>query len=775
MTIEKWRDRTRPAAERAADLLGRMTIEEKVAQLGSAWVGVDDNHDGTEVAPHQHDLADTALTWPELIRHGLGQLTRPFGTSPIEPAAGAAQLAQRQREIVDANRFGIPAAAHDECLTGFTAWQATIYPTPLAWGATFNPDLVREMAAEIGSVMSRAGVHQGLAPVLDVMIDARWGRTEETISEDPYLVATIGTAYVQGLQKTGVVATLKHFVGYSASKAARNLAPAAIGPRQVADLLLPPFEMAIRDGGARSVMHSYTDVDGMPAAADDVLLTDTLRNKWGFTGTVVADYFGISFLELLHGVAGSAAEAGMLALRAGVDVELPSARCYGAPLLEALAHDEIQEDLVDRAARRVLKQKCELGLLDPGWDPEPPYTRGGDTELRFDPESARRTARTAAEQSIVLLQNDGILPLVGPRRIGVVGPCADDPYAMLGCYSFPSHVGVKHPGLPVGVAIPTVLESVRAAYAGSDVVYAEGCDVDTADGSRLHEAVRVACECNVCLVILGDRSGLFGRGTSGEGCDVEDLALPGIQAELVDAVLATRTPVVLVMLSGRPYALGAYTGRLAATVQAFFPGEEGGPALASVLSGDVNPSGRLPVSIPRSRGGQPATYLTPKLGARSKVSALDPTPLYAFGHGLSYTSFEWSDPRLADARAAIPTDGTMTVSISVTNTGTRSGTDVIQLYLHDPVAEVTRPVSRLVGYVRVDLNPGQSRNVEFEVHADLASFIGRDGTRRVEPGDIELRLGRSSADFATVTRVRLDGPVRTLGHDRVMRSTVKVG
>ena len=352
--------------------------------------------------------------WAELIRDGLGQLTRPFGTVPVTARDGAEALARTQREIAAASRFGIPAIAHDECLAGFTAWTAAIFPIPLAWGASFDPQLVQQMAVQIGTSMRAVGVHQGLAPVLDVTVDPRWGRTEETIGEDPYLVATVGTAYVRGLESTGLICTLKHFVGYSASRGGRNLAPAAVTGRQIADLLLPPFEMAIRLGGARSVMHAYTDIDGIPTASDPYLLSDVLRDTWDFTGTVVADYFGISFLELLHGVAADPAQAAGLALAAGVDVELPTVRCFGAPLIGAVERGEVAEALVDRAARRVLLQKCELGMLDPSWDPGPAAADGVD----LAPPPARQIAARLAEESIILLANDGILPLSGPLRRG---------------------------------------------------------------------------------------------------------------------------------------------------------------------------------------------------------------------------------------------------------------------------------------------------------------------------------------------------------------------
>lgn len=283
-----------------------MTLQEKVAQLFGVWVGASD--EGGEVAPYQHEMEEV-VDLEALLPHGLGQLTRPFGTAPVDPALGALSLLRTQRRIAAGNRFGIPAVAHEECLAGFAAWGATAYPVPLSWGATFDPALVRRMAGAIGQDMRSVGVHQGLAPVLDVVRDARWGRVEETMGEDPYLVGTLGTAYVQGLESAGVVATVKHFVGYSASRAGRNLAPVGMGPRERADVMLLPFEMALREGGARSVMHAYTDTDGVPAAADEQLLTGLLRDTWGFTGTVVADYFGVGFLKTLHGVAATWGEA----------------------------------------------------------------------------------------------------------------------------------------------------------------------------------------------------------------------------------------------------------------------------------------------------------------------------------------------------------------------------------------------------------------------------------------------------------------------------------
>ncbi|WFE53711.1 glycoside hydrolase family 3 N-terminal domain-containing protein [Micromonospora sp. WMMD1155] len=766
---EPWRDSRLSPPERAEALVPMMSLEEKVAQLVGVWVGADATGEG--VAPHQSDMISETPQWDSVIRYGLGQLTRPFGTAPVDPVLGARSLAASQAQIVAASRFGIPAQVHEECLTGFAAFRATVYPTPLGWGASFDPDLVEAMADRIGRSMRAAGVHQGLAPVLDVTRDYRWGRTEETIGEDPYLVGTTGAAYVRGLERAGVVATLKHFAGYSASRGGRNHAPVPMGPRELADVILPPFEMALRHGGARSVMNSYAEIDGLPVAADPGLLTGLLRDEWGFTGTVVADYFAVRFLETLHGVAADAADAARLALRAGIDVELPTVDAFGAPLVEAVRRGEVDEALIDRALRRVLIQKIELGLLDEGWQEVPDDV----ASLRFDDEVSQDVAVRLAREAVVLLRNTGVLPLAVGSRVAVVGPLADDPMAMLGCYTFPNHVGVNHSGFGLGLDIPTLRDELARRV--PLLTHEPGCGITGEDTSGIPAAVAAAADADVCVLAVGDRAGMFGRGTSGEGCDAVDLRLPGVQADLVRAVLATGTPVVLVLMAGRPYALGPEFDAAAAVVQAFFLGQLGGQALAEVLTGEVNPSGRLPVSVPRDAGGMPSTYLSPPLGRRSKVSSIDPTPSYPFGHGLSYTTFEWSDATIveaADEPTLWPVDGEVRVRITVANTGDRAGTEVVQLYLHDPVAQTTRPVVRLVGYTRLPLAPGESAHVTFGVPADIASFTGLSGRRIVEPGDVELRFGRSSDDVVASLPLRLTGTERQVGHQRELLTSVRI-
>ncbi len=770
--LAPWNDPALAPDQRVEALVSAMTLREKLAQLYAVWVGVSPAGDG-DVAPFQHELTD-GVDFDEVIRHGLGQLTRPFGSAPVDPALGVLSLARTQQRIRAASRFGIPALAHEECLAGFTAWGATAYPVPLSWGATFNPDLIREVGARIGASMRAVGVHQGLAPVLDVTRDPRWGRTEETIGEDPYLVGTIACGYIRGLEGAGIIATLKHFVGYSASRAARNLAPVSMGPREFADVMTLPFEMAIRESGVRSVMSAYTDVDGVPAAANHELLTGLLRDTWGFTGTVVADYFGVTFLRTLHGIAATDGEAAAAALMAGVDIELPTVSAYAEPLAAEAQAGRIDPAVIDKALRRVLSQKLALGLLDADWDPLPDGFGEADLEdpesqrgrLTLDTAADRALARSVAEQAVVLLHNDGTLPLTqtAGRRILVVGPTADDSFTLLGCYSFPGHVGSLHPEVPIGIEIPTVLEGIRAEFPDAEITHLQGVTIDGDDDSGINGALAAARGADLVLALLGDRAGLFGRGTSGEGCDAAAMRLPGLQQELLEALLDTGTPVVTVLVQGRPYALGTAPERAAAIVASFFPGEEGASAIAGVLSGRVEPSGRLPVSVPATPDGQPYTYLGAPLAQKSGTSNLDPTPRYAFGHGLSYTAMQWSELTLAASSA--PTDGALRVGLTVRNTGQRAGVEVIQLYLHDPVASVVRPLNRLISYARVPLDPGESVRVSFDVPAEASAFTGPDGRRVVEPGALELRLGASSADIRLVAAVELTGERRFVDHTR---------
>ncbi|TSD13068.1 glycosyl hydrolase [Curtobacterium sp. KBS0715] len=736
-------------------MLTVMTLDEKVAQLVGYWL----DQNGV-VAPMQGEMAavQQGSTLADITRDGIGQFTRVYGTRPVEPDERAAWLWAEQRRLQRDTRLGIPALVHEECLTGLAAWKAATFPTPLAWGASFDPELVEQVGAAIGASMRQLGVHQGLAPVLDVIRDPRWGRVDECIAEDPYLVGTVGTAYVRGLQSAGVDATLKHFLGYSASQAGRNHAPVHAGAREVADVYLPPFEMALRDGGARSVMNSYAEIDGVPVAANGELLTDLLRDRLGFDGTVVADYFSVAFLEVMHGIAADRGEAAALALEAGIDVELPTGDAYLAPLVERVRSGQVDEALVDRAVLRVLRQKERLGLLEPD-----AFAEDAPTGIDLDTPLHQALARQLAAKSLVLLSNDSgsdhatvdgstvdsatpVLPLEPGASVAVIGPNADRAEALQGCYSFANHVLASHPDLPLGFAIPTVREAVARALGPSVVRFAAGCAVTGDDRAGFADAVAVASASDVAVVVVGDQAGLFGRGTVGEGNDTESLDLPGVQRELVEAVVATGTPTVMVLLTGRPYAIGwALDGdrpRPAAVVQAFFPGEGGGLAIADLLTGEASPSGRLPLSLPRSAGAQPFTYLHPRLGGPSDVTAADSTPVRPFGFGLGYTDFAY-DELVVDQD--VRSDGVFAASVTVRNTGSRDGEDVVQLYGHDVHGSVTRPEVQLLGYARVALAAGESARVRFRVPVQRFAFTDRRMRKVVEPGDVQVWVASHAA------------------------------
>ncbi|MGP9745845.1 glycoside hydrolase family 3 N-terminal domain-containing protein [Brachybacterium sp. AOP29-B2-41] len=782
MTIPLWNDRSLSTEQRVDALLAELSLEEKVAQLGSYWkrptLG-----DAEGFAPMQSTFEEGRDPFDAAVQGGLGHLTRPYGSAPLDGQEGVENLRKMQQAVVAGSPHGIPALVHEECLTGIMAHGATTYPAAIAWGASFDPALIGEMGERIGTDMRAIGAHMGLAPVLDIVRDYRWGRIEETMGEDPYLTGVLATEYVRGLQSTGTIATLKHFAGHAASRAGRNHAPVSIGLRELHDIDLVPFEMAVRHGEVGSVMNSYADIDGTPPAASHWLLTELLRDTWGFEGTVVADYWAVSFLQSMHRVVEDDRGAALAALRAGLDIELPETTTY-PHLAAAVREGDLELEVLDTAVRRILRQKVELGLLDAHFDAA---TTGEAIEL--DSEEGRALARRMAEESIILLDNSHeLLPLTpshpltaaddaqglagpaGPVSIALIGPAAVQPRSFLGCYSFTNHVLSRLEDNGTSVHVPTLTEALGAEFPGASLTTTAGTDFISPDTSGIAEAVAATQAAELAVVAVGDLAGLFGAGTSGEGCDVESLQLPGAQHELVEAVLATGTPVVLVLVTGRPYSLGAYKGRAHAIVQAFMPGEEGASAIAGVLSGRVNPSGRLPIGIPNGVGGQPGTYLAPVLAWESDgISNLDPKPLFPFGHGLSYSRFEYSALELSAPQIAA--DGTVEISATVTNTSDRDGKEVVQLYLSDPVASVVRPLKRLVGFTKVGLAAGESTRVTFQLHADRTSFTGPDLQRIVEPGEFRVRLGASSEDVTLEGSFRIEGEVRVLSPGRHVLDT----
>ncbi|RKE38591.1 beta-glucosidase [Paraburkholderia sp. BL23I1N1] len=786
-----YRNRDAAIQDRVTDLLGRMTLDEKIAQLHAAWLKL--SSDGN----HQWRVADfaqrtTNISVDALLKHGLGQITRPLGTHTVDPKEGVRALNELQRQMMEETRLGIPVMSHEECLVGLMIKDATLFPAPLNYAATWNPELVEQVGEVIGQQARSIGCHQGLAPVLDVSRDPRWGRTEETLGEDPYLVGVMGYRYVKGIQgeQRDLLATLKHFAGHSASEGGRNHAPVHVGPREFNDIFLLPFEMAVKLANAGSVMPAYHDIDGVPCHADQTLLTGILREKWGFDGLVVADYAGVNLLYTHHGVARDAASAAAMSFKAGLDIELPGHEC-ALHLREAIERGQITEEVIDPIVSRVLATKFSLGLF------ERPYADPEKVELRGEP--ANQVAYQVAVESAVLLCNDGTLPLDIEKtgKLAVIGPTADDPLALLAGYSFPVHL--INAGEQTGAHIATPLQALRARFGDARVAYAKGCDVITersqgapvypgdvdmdaaikedrtslvsTDKGQIVDAVSAARDADVAVVFVGDLAGLFQSGTVGEGSDTDSLDLPGVQQALLEAVVATGTPTVVVLTGGRPYNLGGLEDRIAAEVMAFAPGERGADALANLLTGTAGFSGRLPLSVPKSAGAVPYFY-NHKLKSAGTPVAFHFGSRYPFGFGLSYTRFEYRDLEFKQDEVSID-DGTLELQFVIENVGARTGTEVVQVYVRDRLASTVRPVRELKGFARATLDSGEVGKVTVAIPVDMLNFTDAHGDRIVEPGDFDVMIGSSSRDMhlgATVTVVG-DGPVVLPSQWRMLSET----
>lgn len=751
-------DPTREPAERAQALLVRMNLEEKLAQLGSAWI--------FQLATGES--LDPALA-TEHLGSGIGQITRISGASS-HPARVAAELANAiQRHLADSTRLGIPALVHEEVCSGLMARQTTIFPQAIGVASTWRPELNEQLADIVRQQMRAVGAHQGLSPVLDICRDPRWGRTEETYGEDPHLVARFGIGFVRGLQgedlTQGVIATAKHLVGYGASEGGLNWAPAHLPPRELREVYLHPFEAAVKEAGLRSVMNGYHELDGVPCGADRDLLTGILREEWGFEGCVVSDYFAVDQLTSYHALVPTQEQAAALALEAGIDVELPGTDCYGEPLARAMDRGDIDHEVVDRAVLRVLTTKFELGLFDQV------QVEPATVDDRIDTPLHREAALEIARQSLVLLKNDdGLLPLQGGSgTIAVIGPTADDARNLLGDYTHPAHMETllesreQHesalggmPTIPdeltVDTAtdgIPTILDELRTRF-GARIEHARGCDVSDPDRGGIAAAAELAARADVVVLVVGDRAGLVDRCTSGEARDRSSLDLPGVQEELAAAVLDTGTSVVTVLVSGRPCGSVALHERSRAVLAAWLPGAQGAEAVAEALEGTFSPGGKLPISFPRSAGHVPTFYGHKLSGGRShwKGDYADAPvgPLYRFGHGLSYTRFSLRDATIIDRQVPIE-DGRVVVQATLTNDGEVTGDEVVQLYVRDPEASITRPVLELKAFHRATLDPGEAVQLTFSLPTGMLGFHGRDLTYIVEPGRIELFLG-TSADAA---------------------------
>ena len=777
-----YKDAARPVAERVDDLLRRMTLEEKLAQIASVWV-----YEVLESGQFSESKAR------ERIGQGIGQITRIGGASNSPPRQSAGLANQIQRFLVEHTRLGIPAIVHEESCSGYMAMGATCFPQIIGVASTWNPDLVEQMAGVIRAQMRAVGAHQSLAPVLDIARDPRWGRTEETFGEDPYLTSRMGTAYVTGLQgddfKTGVMATGKHFLGYGVTEGGMNWAPGHVGWRELREVFLAPFKAALKEGQLASIMNSYHELDGIPCATSDEIFRDLLRDELGFDGLVVSDYFAIDMIGAYHRAARDKRESAVLAMKAGINVELPSFDCYGEPLRQAVENGEIGMDLIDEAVSRILSWKFELGLF------ENPYVDAGAAPAVFDTAEQRTLAREIARQSCVLLKNDGgLLPLSKDvASIAVIGPNAASLRNLMGDYSYPAHIEALAETTTLSVfetAVPdeitlvehsvdmvSILDGIRARVsAQTQVRYAKGCDVLSQDTSGFDEAVRIARESDVAILVMGDKAGLTADCTTGESRDRAELGLPGVQEDLVRAVLATGTPAVLVLVTGRPLTLTWMADDVPAILEAWLPGEEGGNAVADVLFGDANPGGKLTMAFPRHAGQIPVFYNHRPSGGRShwqeNYVETSAKPLYPFGYGLSYTEFKIANLQISPGQ--VRAGDMVTISVEVTNTGARRGDEVVQLYTHSTATGITRPVKELKGFKRVSLEPGETRIVRFGLAVNQLGFYDRDRRFVVAPGVVDVMVGDSSVNLPCRGTFEIVGEVADIAASKVYFSTAEV-
>jgi beta-glucosidase len=777
-------DASQPTAVRVRDLLSRMTLAEKAAQLGSIWV-----YQVLKGGQFNAAKADG------LLHEGIGQITRVAGASSLNPTDGAKAANAIQRYLVNQTRLGIPALVHEECCSGYMARDATCFPQIIGAASTWAPDLVQAMASVVREQMRAAGAHQGLSPVLDITRDPRWGRVEETFGEDAYLVSQMGVHFVRGLQgdnwREGVIATAKHFVGYGQTEGGMNWTPAHIAPRELREVFLRPFEAAVKEANLQSVMNAYQELDGVPCAASKELLTDILRDEWGFDGIVVSDYFAVEQLEQAHRVSDNKVDSARLALDAGIDMELPSTDCYGEPLLTAVQEGVIDLALVEQSVARVLEMKFKLGLF------ENPFVNEAQATAVFDTPVQRQLARTIAQKSMVLLKNEGdLLPLKkNLKAIAVIGPQANDARHLLGDYAYPCHIesltemtraGQNTFNIPVPesmelvdnfVAIRPILAAVEEKVGADTAVhYAPGCALTGDDRSGFAEAVAAAAQSDVALLFVGEKSGLTYDCTCGESRDRADINLPGVQEELVRAVAATGKPVVVVLLNGRPLSINWIAENIPAILEAWLPGEEGAEAVADILFGDANPGGKLPITFPRSVGQIPIFYGHKPSGGRSHWKGeyvdLSNQPLWPFGFGLSYTQFELSDLQV-DKRVVLAGEAVQ-IRVTVTNKGVRDGDEVVQLYVRDQVACVTRPLKELKGFQRVTVPAGDSRTVTFTLFANQLRFYDGAMKQIVEPGVIELMVGTSSAHICLGTEIEIVGDVQEVAASQKFFSEVRV-
>ena len=736
-----YRDPSLPVEQRAADLLQRMTLEEKVDQLSGGRRRMQASPD-PEAKEAFADLA---------------KLYREDAQVSAHDAAAARNKAQHY--LVEKTRLGIPGLFQGEALHGFMAYGSTSFPQVLGLASTWDPDLVQQAFTAAADEMSAAGVNQAFTPVLDLARDPRWGRTEETYGEDPFLVARMGVAAINGLQGTSwmidrhhVLATMKHFAAHGQPESGTNAAPVNISERELRETFLIPFETAVKEAHVGSAMASYNEIDGIPSHVNPWLLNRVLRQEWGFQGYVTSDGGGLQMLVETHHVAADFAEAARKALAAGVDYDLSDGSVY-ATLLDQVRDGKIPEAELDQAVKRVLEAKFRLGLFEnPYVDPD--YAQ----KITNSPEH-QQLALKVAQKSIVLLKNDKILlplDLQKLKTIAVIGPNAADVH--LGGYS-------RDPGPGNQISI---LDGIKKRVpAGVKVLYAEGCKITTGkqgwsawyenkveqpdpktEVATIRAAAETAHKSDIAIVVVGENESTNREAWSEQHLgDRDSLDLLGSQEALIRAVVETGTPTVVLLINGRPLSINYIKEHVPAILEGWYLGEQGGTAAANVLFGDVNPGGKLPISFPKSVGQIPDYY--DHKPARNRSYLFDGRdPIYPFGFGLSYTQFRFDNLRVEPK--SIRTGGTAKVSVDVTNTGSRAGDEVAQLYIHQRVASRTRPVKQLRGFKRVTLDPGQKTTVEFTVKPEDLSLIDFNMNQVVEPGMFDLMVGSSSVDTTSV-------------------------
>jgi beta-glucosidase len=745
-----YRDAKLPVEQRVADLLARMTLDEKVAQLEGAWENKQFFSD-----PQAMFVDEKGSFLPEraaaLIKNGLGEMSRP--SEHRDPRAMVEFTNTVQKWMKENTRLGIPVLFHDECLHGHVAPKGTSYPQAIALASTWDPALLHEIFTATAAEARARGVQQCLAPVLDLARDPRWGRTEETYGEDPYLVSRLGVAAITGYQGMGpgidkahVMATAKHFAVHGQPEGGTNVGPANYSERTIREYWLKPFEAAVKEAHVATVMPSYNEIDGIPSHSNKHLLQDILRGEWGFQGLITSDYFGPTELRTVHHIVATEDEAGRLAFDSGVDVELPFNQAYGS-LVEQVKEGKVAETAIDRSVTRVLRAKFMAGLFDD------PYANADYAEKITNSPEHQQLALKAAREAIVLLKNqDNLLPLAKNKykRIAVIGPNAADLH--LGGYS-------NQPGRGV-----SLLQGIKNKVGTSaEVLYAEGCKITESNpdwnadkvvlgdpvlnAKRIGEAAKVAEKADVVILALGgnEQTSREAWAVNHPG-DRDSLDLLGNQDDLVKAILATGKPTIVFLQHGRPNSIPYIAEHVPAILDGWYLGQEGGTAIADVLFGDHNPGGRLPITIPRSVGQLPDYYYQ-KPSAKREYLGSTVLPLFPFGWGLSYSTFKYANLRATPD--AIGPQGRSTVSVDVTNSSAIRGDEVVQLYIRDEVSSVTRPVKELRGFRRISLNPGETQTVEFTLGPDELSFLNRDMHRVVEPGAFTIMIGGNSVDLTT--------------------------